>query len=75
LQLKEKYLLFADQETILHLHEGFLVTPRPIPKMRGGIFIPVNVAELSSQWKFYDPRPLLIVYSGINHYASTTFIR
>lgn len=48
--------------------------PPPIPKMRGGIFIPVDVAELSAQWKSYNPRPLLIIYNGINHYDSAIFI-
>ena len=48
--------------------------PPPIPKMRGGIFIPMNVAELLEQWKSFDPFPLLIIYNGINHYDSTVFI-
>jgi len=47
--------------------------PPPLPKMRGGIFIPVNVAELSTQWKHYNPHPLLIIYNNINHYDSVIF--
>jgi len=48
----------------------FLCHPPLAPKMRGGIFIPVNII---SQWKQYKPSPLLIIYNGINHYDSTTF--
>ncbi|XP_065901931.1 uncharacterized protein [Dysidea avara] len=48
--------------------------PPPIPKMRGGIFIPVNVTELAAQWKYYNPRPLLIIYNDINHYDSTIYM-
>jgi len=47
--------------------------PPLIPKMRGGIFIPMNVAKLLEQWKSYNPFPLLIIYNGINHYDSTIF--
>ena len=52
----------------------FSCHPSPIPKMRGGIFIPVDVAELSTQLKYYNPHPLLIIYNGINHYDSAIFI-
>jgi len=48
--------------------------PPPIPKIRGGIFIPVDVTELAAQWNCYNPRPLLIIYNGINHYDSAIFI-
>ena len=48
--------------------------PPPIPKMRGGIFIPVDISQLSSHWKDYKPLPLLIIYNGINHYDSTIFM-
>lgn len=52
----------------------FLSQPPPVPKMRGGIFIPVNITELTSQWKQYKPQPLLILYNGVNHYDSTAFL-
>ena len=45
--------------------------PPPAPKMRGGIFIPMEIAELLSQWEQYEPKPLLILYNGINHFDST----
>lgn len=45
--------------------------PPPVPKMRGGIFIPIEITELLNQWEQYKPRPLLILYNGINHYDST----
>ena len=53
----------------------FLCRPPPVPKMRGGIFIPVDIPELITQWKQYNPSPLLIIYNGINHYDSTTFCK
>jgi len=52
----------------------FLCHPPPVPKMRG-IFIPVHITELISQWNQYHPSPLLIIYNGINHYDSTTFCK
>ena len=52
----------------------FLCHPPPVPKMRGGIFIPIDVFELSSQWTHYKPSPLLIIYNGINHYDSVKFV-
>ena len=51
----------------------FPCCPPPAPKMRGGIFIPVNVTELYKEWKNYKPSPLLIIYNGVNHYDSTIF--
>ena len=51
----------------------FLCHPPPVPKMRGGIFIPIDITELPSQWKQYKPSPLLIMYNGTNHYDSTSF--
>ena len=47
--------------------------PPPIPKMRGGIFVPVEITELYNEWKNYKPSPLLIIYNGVNHYDSTMF--
>ena len=46
----------------------------PVPKMRGGIFIPIEIAELCVQWNNYEPIPFLIVYNGVNHYDSTVCI-
>ena len=45
--------------------------PPPLPKMRGGIFIPVEITDLLIHWEQYKPLPLLILYNGINHYDST----
>ena len=49
----------------------FPCNPPSLPKMRGGIFIPVEITELLDQWKQYKLSPLLILYNGINHYDST----
>ena len=49
----------------------FPCNPPPLPKMRGGIFIPVTITELLDQWEQYKPSPLLILYNGTNHYDST----
>ena len=48
--------------------------PPPIPKMRDGIFILLDIFELASQWTHYEPSPLLIIYNGINHYDSVLFM-
>ena len=45
--------------------------PPPLPKMRGGIFIPMTAQELCGQWKSLNPSPLLLIYNGHNHYNST----
>jgi len=36
----------------------FPCQPPPVPKMRGGIFIPIEVTELCVQWNNYKPLPL-----------------
>ena len=54
--------------------QRFPCHPPPIPKMKGGIFIPVDISELSSKWKCYKPSPLLIIYNGRNHYDSKIFM-
>lgn len=46
----------------------------PVPKIRGGIFIPISIFELSSQGTHYKPSPLLIIYNSINHYDSVIFV-
>ena len=43
----------------------------PIPKMRGGIFIPLSSNELCGQWTSLDATPLLVIYNGHSHYDST----
>jgi len=42
--------------------------------MRGGIFIPNDITELSSQCRL-EPSPLLIVCNGVNHYDSPPFLQ
>ena len=49
----------------------FPCQPPPIPKMMGGIFIPVTTEELCQHWESYSPQPLLILYNGHSHYDST----
>ena len=49
----------------------FVCQPPPMPKMRGGIFVPITTNELCSQWNTMKPPPLLIIYNGQNHYDST----
>ena len=48
----------------------FPFEPPPLPKMRGGIFIPLTTRELCELWKSWNP-PLLIIYNGHSHYDST----
>ena len=43
----------------------------PLPKMRGGVFIPITSDELCNQWQSASPSPLLIIFNGSNHYNST----
>ena len=43
----------------------------PLPKMRGGVFIPITSDELCNQWQTTSPSPLLIIFNGVNHYDST----
>ena len=45
--------------------------PPPLPKMSGGIFIPVKCDELCVQWPTMTPSPLVIMFNGLNHYDST----
>ena len=49
----------------------FVCQPPPLPKMRGGFFVPLTTNELCSQWSTMKPPPLLIIYNGQNHYDST----
>ena len=48
----------------------FPCQPPPIPKMTGGIFIPVTTQDLCKHWKSFSPPPLLIIYNGHSHYDS-----
>ena len=49
----------------------FPYEPPPLPKMRGGIFIPFTTRELCELWKSWNPSPFLIIYNGHSHYDST----
>ena len=48
----------------------FPCQPPPLPKMKGGIFIPIKCKELCVQWTM-TPTPLVIIFNGVNHYDST----
>ena len=48
--------------------------PPPLPKMRGGIFVPLTTQQLCDQWESWKPCPLIIIYNGHNHYDSTVQI-
>ena len=48
--------------------------PPPMPKMKGGVFVPLTTEDLCRQWKLMKPAPLLIIYNGHNHYDSTKSI-
>ena len=48
----------------IHMCMKISMSPSSSSKMRGGIFIPIDITELLSQWKQYKPSPLLIVYNG-----------
>jgi len=41
--------------------QKFPCQPPPVPRMRGGIFIPVEVDELCEQWNNYKPQPLIVI--------------
>ena len=43
----------------------------PLPKMSGGIFMPLTCEELCTQWLLMIPSPLVIIFNGSNHYDST----
>lgn len=49
----------------------FLSKPPPLPKMSGGIFIPLTCDQLCAQWQSITPQPLVIIFNGFNHYDST----
>lgn len=49
----------------------FPCQPPPVPKMRGGIFVPLTTNELCSQWNSMNPSSLLTIFNGQNHYDST----
>jgi len=49
----------------------YLSQPPPLPKMKGGVFIPLTTEVFCSQWKLWKPSPLLIIYNGHYHYDST----
>ena len=44
--------------------------PPPIPKMKGGVFIPMTSSELCASTNLVK-ECLIIVYNGSNHYCST----
>jgi len=49
----------------------FPCQPPPLPKMKGGIFIPLTGKELCKLWKSITPSPLVVSYNGQNNYNST----
>lgn len=49
----------------------FTCNPPPVPKMRGGIFILIDLMELLNNWEQKKPLLLLILHNGSNHYDST----
>jgi len=72
--------LKRDIVVITDVHNGstyarqFPSKPPPIPKMRGGIFVPWTSVELCSQWTSIEPTPLLLIYNGHSHYDSTCVV-
>ena len=65
-------VLTATSDQTCTFARKFVCTPPPVmPKMRGGIFIPLTTDELCNQWSTVNPQPLLIIYNGQNHYNST----
>lgn len=70
--------LQRDIIVVTALHDGstyariYYSQPPPLPKMRGGVFVPLPTKDLCSQWKLWKSAPLLIIYNGHNHYDSTT---
>ena len=49
----------------------FPCDPPPVPKMRGGIFVPLTTNEVCNQWNSFNQSPLLTIFNGQNHYDST----
>ena len=52
----------------------FPASKPPVPKMRGGIFVPFTAKEVCEQWNTWIPSPLLIIYNGHSHYDSTQLL-
>jgi len=73
--LEKEIVVLSGSENNFTSARRFPCHPPPIPKMGGGIFIPIDVTELASQWKYYNPHPLLIIFNGINHYDSAILIK
>jgi len=49
------------QSSIIYACKFPADTPPVVPKMRGGIFIPLTIWELCEQWNRWKPSPLIIM--------------
>ena len=73
--LKRDILVITDSSVGRVFARKFPYQPPPVPKMKGGFFIPVSSDELcSSEQSTQLQNCLIVVYNGSNHYDSTSCI-
>ena len=73
--LKRDILVITDSSVGSVFARKFPSQPPPVPKMKGGFFIPVSSGELcSSEQSTQSQNCLIVVYNGSNHYDSTSCI-
>ena len=72
--LKRDIVVLTDASNGATYARRFPCQPPPIPKMAGGIFIPVSTKELCIHWKSRNPQPLLTIYNGRSHYDSVVHL-
>ena len=71
--LKKDILVITDSSVGNVFARKYPYQPPPVPKMKGGVFIPVSSDELcSSEQSKQLQNCLIVVYNGSNHYDSTT---
>ena len=72
--LKRDIVVLTDASNGATYARRFPYQPPPIPKMAGGIFIPISTKELCKHWKSCNPQPLLTIYNGHSHYDSVVHL-
>jgi len=68
--LKRDIVVLTDASNSATYARRFPCQPPPIPKMAGGIFIPVSTKERGKHWESRNPQPLLIIHNGRSDYES-----
>ena len=69
--LKRDILVLTSTRDDASYARRFPCEPPPIPKMKGGIFIPLTANQLCEHWTSSNPHPLLVIYNSHSHYDST----